>query len=138
MSAQILIITGSIVLGILGLAHFIYVIATNKFHAYQSEVTVAMQNTSPVITKHTSMWKAWLGFNYSHSFGVLWVPLIYIPLAINYMQVLEQSIWLTGLLPTMALLYAVLSKRYWFTIPFIGSLIALMCFSVAFYLLHSG
>ena len=136
MTAQFLIIMGSILIGILGLVHFIYVIATNKFDAYDADVTVAMQNTSPVLTKHTTVWKAWLGFNYSHSFGVLWVPLFYIPLALNHMSLLQQSLWLTGLLPIMALVYTVLSKRYWFAIPFVGSLIAFLCFSAAFYLLH--
>jgi len=47
MSPQILIIFGSFVLGILGLVHFIYVLVTNKFHAYDDNVTTAMQQTSP-------------------------------------------------------------------------------------------
>ena len=136
MSAQILIITGSIILGILGLIHFMYVLTTQKFNAFDDKVTTAMQQTTPVLTKHTSMWRAWLGFNYSHSFGLLWVPLFYLPLAINHMSVLQQSLWLTALLPIMALVYTVLSKRFWFTVPVVGSMLALLCFSAAFYLLH--
>jgi hypothetical protein len=136
MTAQILIIAGCLVLGILGLTHFVYVAATNKFHAHDDQVTTAMQQTSPNITKHTSMWRAWLGFNYSHSLGILWLPLIYVHLALNHMTLLSQSIWLTGLLPIIALLYAVLSKRYWFNIPLVGSLLAFASFAVAFYSLH--
>lgn len=136
MSAQLLIIIGCLIIGLLGLAHFIYVLATDKFNAYDPQVTTAMQNTSPVLTKDTSMWQAWLGFNYSHSIGVLWIPLIYIPIALNHMPILQQSIWLSLLLPIMALSYAVLAKRYWFVIPMFGSLISLACFSWAFYLLH--
>ncbi len=138
MSAQLLIITGSLILGMLGLAHFIYVLATNKFHAYDGVVTTAMQQTSPVITKHTTMWQAWQGFNYSHSFGVLWVPLLYVPLALNHMTVLQQSLWLTLLPIMMAVVYTVLAKRYWFNVPFIGSVMAMLCFSIAFYMLHLG
>ncbi len=136
MNAQTLIIIGATVIGVLGFAHFIYVLATNKFNAFDEQVTIGMKNTSPVITKHTSMWRAWLGFNYSHSFGVLWVPFVYIPLALNHMPILQNSIWLTLLLPIMALTYTVLAKRYWFAIPFVGSLISFLCLSVAFYLLH--
>ena len=138
MTAQMLIITGSLIVGVLGLVHFIYVLTTNKFNAYDDAVTTAMQQTSPVITKHTTMWQAWLGFNYSHSFGVLWVPLIYVPLALNQMTVLQQSLWLTLLPSIMALVYAVLAKRYWFNVPLVGSVTALVCFSVAFYRLHLG
>ena len=136
MTAQILIITGSILLGVLGLIHFLYVLNTKKFNAFDDKVTTAMQQTTPVLTKQTSMWQAWLGFNYSHSFGVLWVPLFYIPMAINHMSVLQQSLWLTALLPIIAMVYTVLSKRYWFKVPMVGSMIALLCFSAAFYLLH--
>jgi len=136
MNAQILIVIGAIIIGILGFAHFIYVLTTRKFHAFDKQVTVAMQNTSPIITKHTTMWHAWIGFNYSHSFGVIWIPLVYIPLAVNHMTTLQQSFWLTVLLPIMALVYTILAKRYWFSIPFFGSLVSLLCFSTAFYLLH--
>ena len=95
MTAQSLIIAGSTILGILGFAHFIYVLLTKKFNAYNDAVTLSMHQTSPVITKKTTMWQAWIGFNYSHSFGVMWVPLIYIPLSINHFHVLQSSFWLT-------------------------------------------
>ncbi len=29
-----------------------------------------MQQVSPVITRQTTMWKAWVGFNASHSYGL--------------------------------------------------------------------
>ncbi len=136
MSAQLLIIIGSVVIGVLGLVHFIYVISTNKFNAYDGKVTTAMQQTTPVLTKETTMWRAWVGFNYSHSIGVLWIPLIFIPLAINHISVLQNSMFLALLLPMMALAYAVLAKLYWFKIPLLGSLVSLLCFVVAFYQMH--
>ncbi len=136
MTAQALIIAGSIVLGILGFAHYVYVLLTNKFHAYNDAVTQSMHQTSPVLTKDTTMWQAWIGFNYSHSFGVLWIPFIYIPLAINHFHVLQNSLWLTLLLPVMALIYTILAKRYWFSIPLIGSMASFICYSFAFYFLH--
>ncbi len=123
-------------IGLLGLIHLIYVMFTDKFDAFDGQVTTAMQQTSPVLTKQTTMWRAWLGFNYSHSVGVLWLPVIYLPLAINHMPVLQGSVWLTLLLPIMALIYVVLAKRYWFNVPLLGSLISLACFVVAFYMMH--
>lgn len=136
MIAQISMITGCLIVGLLGLVHFIYVMSTYKFHAFDENVTQAMQQTSPVISKDTSMWKAWQGFNYSHSIGVLWIPLIYIPISLHHLHILQLSVWLTLLPALMALSYAILAKRYWFVIPFVGSLLALLCFIIAFFLLH--
>lgn len=133
MTSQVLIIAGAAILGILGLIHLIYGLATNKFDAYDPKLTTAMQQSSPVITRQTTMWKAWMGFNHSHSLGVLWIPLIYIPLALNYLEVLQQSLWLSLLPVVMAAAYVVLAKKYWFNIPLIGSLMAFACFLAAFY-----
>ncbi len=43
MTIQILIITGATILGVLGLIHLIYGLVTNKFEAYDPELTTAMQ-----------------------------------------------------------------------------------------------
>lgn len=72
-----------------------------------------------------------MGFNHSHSLGVLWIPLFYIPLALNHLEVLQHNLWLSLLPVVMAAAYVVLAKKYWFNIPLIGSFVALICFSVA-------
>ena len=136
MTAQILMITGCLLLGFLGAIHLIYTMGSNKLDAYDEQVTLAMKHTTPVITKQTSLWHAWLGFNYSHSFGLLWVPAVYLPLAFNELLFLHQNLWLSLLPAIMALVYAVLSKKYWFSIPFAGSALALLCFAAAFALMH--
>lgn len=136
MTAQILMLTGCFIMGFLGAIHLIYTMGTNKLDPYDEQVTFAMKATSPVINKHTSIWNSWLGFNYSHSFGLLWVPAVYLPLVFNHMLFLYQSLWLSLLPAIMALVYAVLSKKYWFTIPFAGSAIAFVCFTTSFYLMH--
>lgn len=127
MAIQALIVISSVILGILGGVHFYYVYATKHFEAFDEYTTLGMKNTSPKLTKKTSMWSAWLGFNYSHSFGVLWVPMTYVYLAIFQFQVLQNSLWLMFMLPGMCLVYVVLSKRYWFSIPYYGSVVALVC-----------
>ena len=63
MLEQILIIVGASIFGILGLVHLIYTFYTNKFDARKSSVTDAMKKTSPVLTKETTIWDAWVGFN---------------------------------------------------------------------------
>jgi len=66
---KILIIIGASIFGILGTMHLLYTFFTNKFTARNQHVVEAMQSTSPVLTKETTMWKAWIGFNASHSLG---------------------------------------------------------------------
>jgi len=136
MMAQSLILVGSLLLGLLGLLHLIYTLASNKFHARDPQVTTAMQQTAPVITNQTTVWRAWVGFNVSHSVGVLLVPLFYVPMALNHLDFLASSFWFAGLPGLLAAVYALLAKRYWFNVPLLGSLLALGCFALAFIALH--
>ena len=117
---QILIVIGASIFGVLGFVHLIYTFFTNKFDAYDPSVTTAMKSTSPVLTKETTVWDAWIGFNASHSLGALLVAAIYIPLAFNYITIIQQSVWFTVLPVIIGLSYMALAKVYWFKIPFIG------------------
>jgi len=129
--AQILLIIGASIFGILGITHLLYTLFTNKFEAYDSTVTEAMKGTSPVLTKETSVWSAWIGFNASHSLGAMLVAAVYIPLASSYFYVIQQSAWFSSLPVLTGLSYLLLAKKYWFKIPFYGVLISTMCFAVA-------
>ncbi|MFT5677133.1 MAG: hypothetical protein ACI808_003085 [Paraglaciecola sp.] len=125
---QILLIVGASIFGILGTMHLVYTFFTNKFEAYDQSVTEAMKETSLVVTRETSVWKAWIGFNASHSLGAMLVAGIYIPLTVSYFKVIQQSTWFSILPVLVGLSYLVLAKKYWFKIPFIGVLIATVCF----------
>ena len=77
---QTLIIVGALVFGVLGAIHLVYTFFTSKFDAFDASVTEAMKTTSPVLTKETSLWNAWIGFNASHSLGAMLVAGIYVPI----------------------------------------------------------
>ena len=124
---QILIITGAAIFGLLGLAHLLMTFFTHNFDAFDSDVTEAMKGTSPVLTKETSMWNAWIGFNASHSLGAIIVAAVYIPLAAFDMAVISQNIYYSILLAVISLSYLVLAFRYWFKVPFLGIAIATVC-----------
>ena len=126
--AQILLIIGASIFGILGTVHLLYTFFTNKFEAHDSSVTEAMKGTSPILTKETSIWKAWVGFNASHSLGAMLVAAVYIPLTTTYFNIIQQSVWFSLLPVIVGLSYLVLAKKYWFRIPFIGVLISTVCF----------
>ena len=125
---QILLIIGAAIFGVLGTAHLFYTFFTNKFDAHDSSVIDAMKSTSPNITKETSMWNAWIGFNASHSLGAMLVAAIYIPLTVSHFIVIQQSVWFSILPVIIGFSYLILAKKYWFKIPFVGIFVATLCF----------
>ena len=134
---QILLIVGASIFGVLGTIHLLYTFFTNKFEAYDSSVTEAMKGTSPILTRETSVWNAWVGFNASHSLGAMLVAGVYIPLSIYHFNVIQQSVWFSLLPAVIGLCYLVLAKKYWFKIPLIGILISTGCFIGAAVLINT-
>ena len=137
MDSQVLFIIGASIFGLLGFVHLIYTFFTDKFNAYDPDVTVAMKNTSPVLTKETTVWRAWIGFNASHSLGAIIVAAIYIPLAFSHIQFIVNNNWFSVLPSIIGFSYLLLAKNYWFKIPFFGILIATVCFVSAFVLINT-
>lgn len=134
--AQILLIIGASIFGVLGAVHLLYTFFTNKFEARDSAVTEAMKGVSPILTKETSVWDAWVGFNASHSLGAMLVAAVYIPLTVSYFSVIQQSAWFSILPTLVGLAYLLLAKKYWFRVPFFGVLISTLCFAGATVLIN--
>ena len=125
---QILYLFGSAVLGLLGVVHLIFTLFTNKFEAYDSAVTEAMKESSIVLSKQVNLWKAWIGFNASHSLGAILFAAVYMPLALDHMSLLRDSLWFSALPFVFGVFYLVLARKYWFKVPFFGILLASTCF----------
>jgi hypothetical protein len=90
-----------------------------------------MQEVSPVITRQTTMWKAWVGFNVSHSFGAILFGAVYGYLSLAHSGFLFQSTFLLSLGLLMLLGYALLAKLYFFRVPFRGILLATFLYALA-------
>ncbi len=77
------------------------------------------------------MWKAWVGFNASHSFGAILFGLVYGYLALLHPAFLFKSAFL--LVVGLGLLggYAFLGARYRFSVPFRGILLSLILYAFA-------
>jgi hypothetical protein len=91
MLPQMLIAAGAGVFGLLGAMHLYYTFFTNKFETRDPAASIAMKATSPILTRRTSMWKAWIGFSASHGLGVLLFAITYLILAVGHMSVLHDS-----------------------------------------------
>jgi hypothetical protein len=104
----------------LGLIHLLYTFRGPKLQPRDPALRARMEEVSPVLTRETTMWKAWIGFNASHGYGAILFGLVYGYLALVHGALLFQSPFL--LLTGLALLagYVFLGKRYWFSIPYRG------------------
>lgn len=128
MIAKVLMVFSASIILTLGVLHLVYTFWGPKLTPRDPALQVSMSQISPVITKETTMWRAWVGFNASHSMGAILFGLIYGFLAIAHSQLLFQSPFL--LIVGLAMLggFFALGKVYWFSVPFTGIGISLACY----------
>jgi hypothetical protein len=78
----------------------------------------------------TTMWRAWVGFNFSHSLGVV----LFGATCIGASFVLGTTVlpaWILFVFVVIALIYLVVGLRYWFRIPVAGIALAGGCLLIA-------
>jgi hypothetical protein len=127
-AARILMVLSASVILALGLIHLVYTFWGPKLMPRDPALQISMSQTSPVVTRDTTMWRCWIGFNASHSLGLILFGLVFGYLALAHGQPLFQSPFLLVLgLATLAA-YVVLSKLYFFSVPLTGVSISLACF----------
>jgi hypothetical protein len=110
---------------LLGSLHLLYTFHGPKLLPRDSDLQARMKSVSPVITRETTIWKAWIGFNASHSFGLMLFGLIYGYLALERPVLLFDSTFLLALGILLLGGYAYLGVRYFFKVPLRGILLAL-------------
>jgi hypothetical protein len=77
------------------------------------------------------MWKAWVGFNASHGYGAILFGAVYGYLSLVHSAFLFQSPFLLSLGLLLLGGYVFLGKRYWFSVPFRGILLATVFYVIA-------
>jgi hypothetical protein len=122
--ASSLIVASAAVMLLLGLIHILYTFRGRKLHPRDSDLYIRMNEVSLVLTRKTTMWKAWIGFNASHSYGAIFFGLVYGYLALAHSEFLFQSTYLLLLGLLLLVGYAVLGKLYWFSAPLRGILLS--------------
>jgi hypothetical protein len=128
LAAKILMVLSASIIFTLGVVHFVYTFWGPKLTPRDRALEVSMGQISPVITKETTMWQAWVGFNASHSMGLILFGLVFGFLALAQGQLLFQSPFL--LVVGLAMLggLVVLCKAYFFSVPLTGVCISLACY----------
>jgi len=131
MKAELLIAISAGIILLLGMLHLIYTFFGPKLFPRDPQLIEAMKRVSPFITKETTMWKCWIGFNASHSLCAILFGMIYGYLAIWHVDFLLESTFLLILGWSLLASLAVLGKQYWFSIPFRGISIAFAFYCAA-------
>jgi hypothetical protein len=118
----------------LGLLHLVYTYFGEKLHPRDTDLLARLKTTSPVISRQTSVWKAWIGFNASHSLGAILFGAVFGYLALQHPMLLFHSYFLgfTGLIVLGA--YLAMAKLYWFIRPLQGISMAFLCYVGGFFL----
>ena len=137
MLAQALMIIGAALFGLLGTLHLVYTFFTAKFEPRDPATRAAMRAGFPRLTRRTTLWNAWIGFNASHSLGAMLFAAIYLILATAHMPLLRDSAALVWLAVIASASYLALAQRYWFRTPLIGIALGGACFLGAALALNS-
>jgi hypothetical protein len=128
LAARVLMVLSASIVLLLGVVHLVYTFWGPNLTPRDPALQISMSQSSPVITKETTMWRCWVGFNASHSMGLILFGLIFGYLALAHGQLLFRSPFL--LIVGLALLmgFVVLCKIYFFSAPLTG-----VSISLAFY-----
>ena len=112
----------------LGAIHFVYTFRGPKLTPRDPALQISMSQISPVITKETTIWRCWVGFNASHSMGLILFGLVFGYLALAHGELLFHSPFLLVVGLAMLCGFVVLSKLYFFSVPLLGISISLACY----------
>jgi len=131
MPARVLMTASAAIILALGVIHLIYTFWGSKLTPRDAALQASMREATLVITRETTLWKAWIGFNASHSFGAILFGLIYGYLALVHPVFLFESRFLLAIGLCLLGGYLVLGKLYWFSVPFTGIALASICYVAA-------
>ena len=124
MKPSVFIAASAAVILLLGLMHLWYTFRGDNLHPRDPKLTAKMMTVSPVITPETTMWRTWIGFNATHSFGLILFGALFGYLAMRHSAFLFHSWFLLALGFALLLSYAAVAKLYFFTTPFRGIVLA--------------
>jgi hypothetical protein len=128
LAAKILMVLSASIVFMLGVAHLVYTFWGPKLTPRDPALQISMSQIAPVITNETTMWRCWVGFNASHSMGLILFGLVFGFLGLAHSQLLFQSPFLLVVGLAMLVGFVLLSKAYFFSVPLMGISISLACY----------
>ena len=131
LGARILMVLSASIIFTLGVFHLVYTFWGPNLMPRDPALQISMSQISPVITKETTMWRCWVGFNASHSMGLILFGLVFGFLALAHSQLLFRSPFLLAVGLAMLVGFVVLCKVYFFSAPLRDISISLACYVVS-------
>jgi hypothetical protein len=128
LAARILMVLSASIVFTLGVMHLVYTFRGPYLTPRDPALKMSMSQISPVITNETTMWRCWLGFNASHSMGLILFGLVFGYLALVQGKLLFHSVFLLVVGLAMLCGFVVLCKVYFFSAPLTGICISLACY----------
>ena len=132
MISRILIGACAAIILFFGGVHLAYMFFTDQLIPVDGQLETAMKRVAVRISSETTMWKVWVGFNVSHSMGLILFGLIYGYLTVYRWDVLQKSYFLAGLGLVVLVSYVVLARVFWFSDPLIGVSVATLLYLAGF------
>ncbi len=130
--------TGALIIFTLGSIHLYFTFFSNKFSSKNADVIQKMKTSYPILTSETTMWKAWIGFNASHSLGAIFFGAINIYLIQAYGDILQQDFLFSCINLIVLYYYLWLASKYWFSKPRMGILVACVLLTCSVLLTYWG
>jgi hypothetical protein len=132
--SQILFIASVFIFLCLGILHGVLTLRDlqdpRTFTPPDPQLRQAMARSSIAIHPQTNLWRAWLGFNLSHSLGLVIFGGVGITIGLVDFSIYARSILLQSCFLSIATIYLILSIKFWFVSPAIGAGIALVGLSI--------
>jgi hypothetical protein len=128
-------LAGAALFGLLGVAHGVLTLRDARvpraFTPTDDNLRRAMVEAPLRLAPQTTMWKAWRGFNLSHSLGLVIFGTFLGGLALRDFAMVAGNTWLRSSAVVVGLIYLVLALRFWFWVPAVVSAVGTLCFVVS-------
>lgn len=132
---QLLLIVGSSIFVLLGVVHGVLTLQDignpRNFTPRDAGLRTAMQQSTIALHPKINLWRAWLGFNFSHSLGLFMFGGAFLYVGIFHSLLFSQTPLLQGCSILVSAAYLVISLKFWFSKTSIGSGISMGCFILA-------
>jgi hypothetical protein len=115
---------GAAIFLLMGLAHGVMTLLDLRrprfFAPSDRRLIQALEQTSLGLTRRAVFWRAWLGFNLSHSLGLALFGggLIYLSQAEGW-EAMRGTVTAAGIV--IAVAYFIMAVRFWFAVPAVGA-----------------
>lgn len=133
--SQFLIIFAASIFLALGSLHGIFTLRDLRhpraFIPRDPELRNAMQRSGVAFHPSINLWDAWMGFNLTHSLGIIMFAAAFLYVGIFESPAYARSALLQACAIIVSATYLIVSLRFFFSRPAIGSAVALTCFILA-------